>query len=288
MPPANTRIRAFSGLRQLRGPRAGSHPSIRRILANTIRAAILATFPLSLVVLLSPRLATAGEVLQVKIMVDDEEATRPEVWKARLANRLASASAIISRYADVRFAIQSFGIWQSDNRTQDFSRSLTELQQEVRPEPAQMVIAFSSQYKFQPGRNHLGGTRGPLNPYILIRENASSVLEPERLEVLVHELGHFLGAAHSGRPDSVMRPVVGDGQARARAYQIGFDQHNAEIIRLVASQLRDARVRDFRQLSPRVLRELRPHYAALQQENPGDPAATQFVMVVDALLRAHP
>ncbi len=228
--------------------------------------------------------AIGGEVLQVKIVVDEEEATRPEVWKARLGNRVMSASAILSRYTDVRLAILSFATWDSDDRIQDFSKSLSELQQEVKPDPAQIVIAFSSQYKFQPGRNNLGGTRGPLSPYILIRENARSVLEPERLEVLVHELGHFLGAAHSGRPDSVMRPVVGDGQARARAYQISFDPHNAEIIRLVGGQLRNARLRDFRRMSPEVLRQLRPHYAALQQEAPADPAAGHFLQMVDALL----
>ncbi len=155
----------------------------------------------------------AGEVIQVKIVVDEEEATRPEIWQRRLADRVAKASEIISHYADVRFSVRSFATWQSEDRVQEFSDSLSELQKEVAPEPAQIVIAFSSQYKFQPGRNNLGGTRGPLNPYILIRENARSVLEPERLEVLVHELGHFLGAAHSSRPDSVMRPVVGDGRA---------------------------------------------------------------------------
>ena len=224
-------------------------------------------------------------ILRVKIIVDEEEATRPHVWQQRLTDRVNKASVIISRYADVKLAVQSYGTWDSDDSIRDFSQSLRELEREVKPEPAQIVIGFSSQYRFQYGRNHLGGTRGPMNPYVLIRENARSVLEPERLEVLVHELGHFLGAAHSGRPNSVMRPVVGDGKARAKSYQITFDPHNAEILRMVSGELRDRRVRGFHQLSRNTLTKLRPHYAALAKEMPDDPAAPRFLFFVDNILQ---
>lgn len=224
-------------------------------------------------------------VLRVKIVVDEEEPRRQEIWKKVLTDRVNQASMIISRYADVKLAVQAYGTWETDNSITDFSKSLRELERKVKPDPAQIVIGFSSQYRFKYGRNHLGGTRGPMNPYILIRENARSVLEPERLEVLVHELGHFLGAAHSGRPNSVMRPVVGDGRARAKSYQITFDPHNAEIIRLTARELRDRRVRGFHQLSAATLKRLRPHYAALVDEAPNDPAAPKFLFFVDNILQ---
>lgn len=245
----------------------------------------LINFALALTIIASTQWqCQAGEVLRVKIVVDEEEATLPAVWQKRLADRLNKASAIISRYADVQFAVQSFGTWDSDDNVQDFSLSLRELERDVKPKPAQIVVGFSSQYRFQPGRNNLGGTRGPMNPYVLIRENARSVLEPERLEVLVHELGHFLGAAHSGQRNSVMRPVVGDGLARARAFDIAFDQHNAQIIRLIGGELRDRRIRGFHQLSQTTLRKLRPHYVALAKEMPKDPAASRYLAVVDTLL----
>ena len=226
--------------------------------------------------------------IRVKIAVDEEEATVPRVWQQRLTNRVNSASAIISRYTDVRFVVQEFATWDSDDRLQEFGKTMAELTKEVKPEPAQIVIAFSSQYRFQPGRNNLGGTKGPMFPYILIRENARSVLEPERLEVLVHELGHFLGAAHSGQQTSVMRPVVGDGQARSKRFQIQFDPHNAEILRIVGGSMRDSRARGFHQLPKNILKKLRPHYAALAQELPRDPAAPRFLFQVDTLLGKGP
>ena len=60
-----------------------------------------------------------------------------------------------------------------------------------------------------------GCSLGPLHTHILIREWKPRT-EPERLEVLVHELGHFLGACHSPENDSVMRPLLGDGRANLR------------------------------------------------------------------------
>ncbi len=74
-----------------------------------------------------------------------------------------------------------------------------------------MAIGFTSQYMIPHGVMHLGGTRGPLYPYILIRELGSQhVSKSERLEILVHEMGHYLGASHTADMDSVMRPQLGD------------------------------------------------------------------------------
>ena len=44
--------------------------------------------------------------------------------------------------------------------------------------------------------------------------------------MLVHELGHFLGAVHSAESRSVMRPNIGDRQERVRSFHIGFDAPN--------------------------------------------------------------
>ena len=77
----------------------------------------------------------------------------------------------------------------------------------------------------------MAGTRGPLHSHILVREWSPQMSEPERLEFLVHELGHFLGASHSPEPDSVMRPVLGDQPGRsARAFRIRFDPVNTLVM----------------------------------------------------------
>ena len=151
-----------------------------------------------------------------------------------------------------------------------------------------LCIGFSSQYRFNEGQEHLGGTRGPLNSHILIRENAPSTQEPERLEVLVHELGHYLGAAHSASDTSVMRPVVADGRARAVTFRIDFDRHNAAILGLVGREVRERRIDSFFRLSPTTLAELKPHYEALRREFPQDKSAAHFLAVVNSLLKQRP
>jgi hypothetical protein len=237
---------------------------------------------------LAPR-SWAVEVIGVKIVVDEEERTTPAAWQRRLHERLNNASNIIHQYANVRFTLTEFGTWQSDNRIQDLSRSLRELEQEIEPAPAQLVIGFSSQYVFQQGINGLGGTRGPLRSHILLRESAPSTREPDRLEALVHELGHYLGAAHSAQFNSVMRPVIGDGRVRSKGYRIGFDPHNAQVIRLVASEISTLRVRNVAMFSQATRQKLLEHYRQLALELPEDPAAKRYVQILgDLALRPSP
>lgn len=243
---------------------------------------------LALVVLLGglpPDRAEAGHVVFVKIYVDEEEATTDQVWKARLTERVRKASNIISRYTDVKFAIVGYGRWSSDNRIQDLSRSLREFEQEVETSKERIAIGFSSQYKFQGGRAHLGGTRGPMRHHILIRENARSVREVERLEVLVHEMGHFLCAGHSSSTTSAMRPVVGDGQARAKSFEIGFDPVNAQIMRLVGNEMRDRRVDRFEELSPATLKKMGGQYLKLARALPEDKTSIRYLYRIRSLLQ---
>jgi hypothetical protein len=226
-----------------------------------------------------------AETIHVKVLVDEEEPMVKEAWQQRLQRRVDMASEIVAQYCDLRFSVTCFDTWATDNRTREFTRSLREFEQEVSPAPAQIAIGFTSQYQFQRGRNSLGGTRGPLHSHILIREGASSIYETERVEVVVHELGHFLGAAHSARKDSVMRSILGDGQSRSRSFRVAFDPDNAQVIRLVAGEVIDFRVRRFLQLSPETRLRLKTRYQALAQEYPDDPVARKYVALIDHSLQ---
>jgi len=162
---------------------------------------------------------------------------------------------------------------------------LREFEQEVTPAPGQLAIGFSSQYRFQKGINGLGGTRGPLHTHILLRESSPTAMEPERLEALVHELGHFLGAAHSGNQFSVMRPVVADGLARNSTFRISFDPDNAQIIRWVGAEVSALGIRRFSQLSQATRDRLLLQYHRLAKELPNDPAARRYIEFLNAQSR---
>lgn len=229
--------------------------------------------------------ALTTQTIYVELMVDDEEAMLPHLWQAKLQKRMIAANEVLSRYCDVRFEPIKFAVWDSDDRLVELTRSLREFEQEVRPDHGNIAIGFSSQHQFRTGRNSLGGTRGPMRAHILIREHAKNVHEPEKLEVLVHELGHFLGAAHSSHPKSVMRPVLGDGRALVRGYQVGFDPQNAKILQLVSKEIRERSIRRYWQLSEPTLKQLRKEYTQLAEQDKSDPAAPQFLRTVDVALK---
>ncbi|HVW36145.1 MAG TPA: M12 family metallo-peptidase, partial [Pirellulales bacterium] len=181
--------------------------------------------------------ASVPLVIPVKLLVDDDERAARGRWEARLRARLETASALFERCCRVKFVASEVAAWDSDDATTDFEQSLAEFEREVEPQPQRLAIGFTSQYPLVAGRVHLGGTRGPLHSHILLREWSQQISESERLEVLVHELGHFLGAVHSPESISVMRPNLGDRKARLREFRIAFDPLNALAMCLVGEAL---------------------------------------------------
>lgn len=226
------------------------------------------------------------KTIAVRIYVDEEEPRTDAYYQEVLGSRLGKASAILSQYGSVRFAVTQFGTWDSEDSYHDFAKSLVEFEKEVKPYPAELAIGFSSQYRLKGGQSNLGGTRGPLRKHILIREGSPNTGETERLEVLVHELAHYLGAAHSGQSNSVMRPVLGDHQSRARAFQIRLDRENAEIVRLVSNEMVLFHIKSVHQLSIPSKTALREQYERLAKSFPKDEVARRYVMLMDKSIRA--
>lgn len=228
--------------------------------------------------------------IPVKVLVDDDEPAVERIWQKRLNDRMAEASKIFERLVQVRFEVVAMAAWDSDDSVNDFDRSLAEFEAEVAPAPAMLAIGFTSQYPADHVGHALGGTRGPLYPWILIREWSSQITEVERLEILVHELGHYLGAAHSAEANSAMRPKMTDRRARARSFRIGFDPLNMLAMCLVAEEIRLHRSADVLQFRPTTLARLRDLYAAMAKALPDDRATAQYARVLDRLcgLKAEP
>ncbi|HEX5471121.1 MAG TPA: M12 family metallo-peptidase [Lacipirellulaceae bacterium] len=219
-------------------------------------------------------------MIPVKILVDEEEPSRPAIWQRRLRGRVAAASAIFERYFHVGFQVVAVGTWHSDDATADFFDSLTEFEHKVDRSPAKLAIGFTSQWPMVHGRTHMAGTRGPLHSHILVREGSPQINEPERLEFLVHELGHYLGAAHSPENQSVMRPVLGDNQAGRSNFQIQFDPVNALAIGMVCEEMRRSNVKSVSDLKYVTRRRLEQIYRELARAVPDDPAAMHYASLM--------
>ena len=220
--------------------------------------------------------------IPVKILVDDKEPTVRRVWEKRYRERLAKASEIIERHCRIRFQVVAVGAWTSNDDARELRQLIEEFEQKVNPAPARLAIGFTAQYQALREEKHMGGTRGPFRAHILIREWGRQIAEPERLEMLVHELGHFLGAVHSPEHRSVMRPDISDRQSRARAFRIGFDAPNTLVLFLVGEELRSPThpLIHLCQLSPATKDHLRAVYASLAAALPGDPAAPKYLAML--------
>ncbi len=215
--------------------------------------------------------------IPVMILVDDAEPATRAIWEKRLRDRMAEASASFVHTCRVRFEVVAVGTWASDDRLTEFDQLLRDFERKVIPTPARVAIGFTSRYRKPSGRFHFGGTRGPLRAHILIREWGQHASSPERLEVLVHELGHFLGAVHSVEPTSVMRALLADHQVHARSFRIAFDPPNALIMNIVGEELHARPLRDLAECRPGAKAQLREAFSALSKLS-SDQAARAFLL----------
>ncbi len=218
--------------------------------------------------------------IKVKICVDEEEPGRRTHWERRLRRRVETASAILEKFCGVRLEVVATEVWNSDNNTHDLHASLAEFEREVDPSPARLAIGFSSQYQMVRGRTHMAGTRGPLHTHILAREGSPEISEPEKLEFLVHELGHYLGAAHSPEPTSVMRPVLGDNRAGRSDFRIQFDPVNALAVAMVGEEIRRRDIKHISELKPVTRQRLKQIYTELAKSLPKDPAGFHYAQLM--------
>ncbi|QDT69179.1 hypothetical protein MalM25_21070 [Planctomycetes bacterium MalM25] len=211
--------------------------------------------------------------IPVVLCVDEEEPMRREQWQGRLKRRFEEAAAIVRAHSGVRFEVVGYERWQSDNRITRLEQTLAEFERSYSPPDRAVAIGFTSQYRVERGRRRLGGTRGPLRRHVLVKEWSPQVSEPERVELLVHELGHFLGAAHSPEPTSVMRPVLGDRAVRLKGVEVRFDAINTLAIAMVGEEVRRRGVRTLSEISATRQSRLQRIYATLSAITPGEPAA---------------
>jgi hypothetical protein len=227
-----------------------------------------------------------NNVIKVVLAVDDDELTAKPVWEKRYRQRLAAASQVIEYHTGLRIEVVAHTTWVTNNRITDFDQSLAEFEQTVQPQgPTDLVIGFTSQYELQRGRIHLGGTRGLFASHILLRESSKKMSEIEKLEVLVHELGHYLGANHSSDDNSVMRPILADRQARERRFRILYDPLNALAVNLIAAEYRANHVRRREELSDATRTKLLAIYVEQSRAMPEDPTSKSLLSAIGAAPR---
>ena len=220
--------------------------------------------------------------LPVKILVDNYELTRRDVWEPRLRARIANVSRILERSCLLRLKIVSLDQWVVRQPEPTFPQALQEFRKTVDPHPARLAIGFTGRYSAAPGPLHLGGTQGMLQSHILVREWSANMSEVEREEVLLHEIGHYLGAVHSPDPQSVMRPILADNQAVLARFRVRFDPVNTLLVNLVSEEIRIRSVTSVTEMTDGTRARLDQIYGKLALATPQDSSARQYQLQLGA------
>ncbi len=217
--------------------------------------------------------------VRVKVLFDDELGSRRNPER-RLRARVRAASLIFEKTARIHFEIISVKGWESIDRITNFETLLIDFERKVEVEPGVLAIGFSTQASRS--KTRMGGTRLPLHSHVLVRERGQRLLsEPAQLELLVHELGHYLGAVHSPEWSSAMRPKLGYGLAGSPGFRIGLDPVNTMVVYLVGEELRSRKIGGIWDLHPTVKSRLRRIYGDLAKSLPDDPAAGSYLRALE-------
>lgn len=220
-------------------------------------------------------------VINLRLLVDDEEPGSQRGWEARLRHRVALASALLERDCRLTLKVVEVDTWQSDDSLIKLNDLLTDFERKVKASDAYLTIGWSSQHVADAEQPHLGVTRSPLHTHILIGEGTRGLSEAERLEVLIHELGHYLGARHCSDRSSIMRGQLGDRQARSKRFRLGMDPLNLLAMNLVADEVRRRQKDSPVTLSVSTQSRLRQIYDQLEpvKEPTADSTGTSIVPI---------
>ena len=196
---------------------------------------------------LDPIVDASELTVSVKIYVDETERRTKKTWQAAQRKRFDQAAEILKAHTGVIFALSGFDDWTTDPNVVDLKGLLGDFETQVKAAPGTICIGYTSR-KFEPIGNETAKplgfavARSALRSHIMVRESEPRT-EPERVEVLVQQLGRYLGAIPSPDPNSAMRMRLGDGKATSARFRIGFDPLNVLAMNIWADELRTGKVK---------------------------------------------
>ena len=139
----------------------------------------------------------------VKLLAEEGNRGTRAMWESRLREQLDIASRYLEMYCGVRFRVAAVGTWRAKASKKKFSRLVNDFAK-VDPRPASLAIGLVSGVEGDLNRG-IHDARRPLFTHLLLPDTQKGFTRNDQLEVLVHALGHYLGAVHCTEQGSAMR-----------------------------------------------------------------------------------
>jgi hypothetical protein len=230
--------------------------------------------------------STKTVTIPVKLLADDAERRPQTIWEPNLKKRFNEAATVVREATGVSFEVTAVSTWESDPNAADWKSQLADFERTVKPASGGVAVGYTSR-KFAkvPGEmfpKHPGYAASvqTLQPHILVRESEPRT-EPERVEVLVQQLGRYLGGIASPDVKSAMRNRLGDGQANQTRFRIGFDPLNLLAMNLTADDLRTGKVKRLNDLSSGTQARLGRIYATVLTAMPDEQLPDLYLAMLD-------
>lgn len=193
-------------------------------------------------------------VVPVKLLGDQSSPVARAAWERDLRGQVEVASRYLELYCGVRFEVATVETWRPESHAKEPSRRAEELSR-IKPQPAWLAIGLSN--GMEPGAAPEAHHESrPLFSHLLLPDTQKDISAQDQLKLLIHGLGHFLGAVHSPEQGSVMRP------GPLRGLGDSFDAVNTLVMNLFAAELRSH--------GPRAMEEMphgsREYLAAIYRE----------------------
>lgn len=234
---------------------------------------------------LPPAAVSAREhTVFVKLLVDDAERRTQAAWEPALKKRFAQAAEVLKAATGVSFEVVEVGTWDSDPKADDLKGLHADFAKSVTIDSAKLIVGYTSRKlggrgetpKAQP----FAAPTTALQTHVLIREGDPRA-EPERVEVLVQQLGRYLGAVTCPDRASALRAKLGDGQALSSRFRVGFDPLNLLAMNLVADDLKAGKVGRLKDLTSATQARLGRVYGTFATLTPDEPLPEAYLGLLD-------
>ena len=135
--------------------------------------------------------------VNIKVAVDEEYRSR-KMWRFEIKRLISESSKDFEKYFGIRFRINKFDHWFSDNSRESTLELLNDLRKKVFKRDCDIVLGFTSQPSL---KYDFSGAATYLHDYIVLRKLRSEVAMKSMLS---HELSHLFGAADLNEKGSIM------------------------------------------------------------------------------------
>jgi hypothetical protein len=231
--------------------------------------------------------ARAPFKIPVSLYVDHLEPRNRATWEKSLGGRVAAVSALLEGQTRLKFDGVAAGEWHADSRD-DLFAAMREFEKEAKAPPGGLAFGFLSRDtgpkkdKEEKAETLLSAGRGPFGTHLVFADRPG-VSEAERQEVMLQELGLWLGAAHTKDPFSVMRRELRDGAATRAGFFLQFDPVNLVIVNIWAKYRRDGQPKTWADFSEPDRARLEALYKTLAQICPDSPIAADHRATLERL-----